>query len=169
MASDRTDGAETPKGRAETPEERSDRNWNELLQELRVTQTGAQILTGFLLTLPFQASFKDLDRVQTVTYLVLVVLAALTTALVLVPVSAHRMLFQQRLKAELVSSGQRAALGGLMTLALVLALTLFLVFDVVVGRGAAVVAGGAALVILVIGWVALPVAYGRRRRGRVAR
>ncbi len=152
------------KGREETPEERSDRNWSELLQELRVTQTGAQILTGFLLTLPFQPAFRDLDRVQTGVYLVLVVLAALTTALVLVPVSAHRLLFQQRRKPELVRMGQRAALGGLTTLALVLALTVFLIFDVVVGRGAAVTAGGTALVVLVVAWAAAPLAYGRRRR-----
>lgn len=152
------------KGREETPEERSDRNWNELLQELRVTQTGAQILTGFLLTLPFQASFQDLDRVQTVVYLVLVVLAALTTALVLMPVSAHRLLFQQRLKRELVATGQRAALAGLAALAVVLALTLFLVFDVVVGRGAAMVAGGIALTVLVVVWAVVPLTYGRRRR-----
>lgn len=164
-----TEDRETPgKGRGETPEERSDRNWNELLQELRVTQTGAQILTGFLLTLPFQPAFQDLDQVQTAVYLVLVVLAALTTALVLVPVSAHRLLFQQRRKPELVRMGQRAALGGLATLAVVLALTLFLVFDVVVGRGAAVVTGGVALVVLVIAWAALPIAYGRRQRERRA-
>ena len=40
--------------RDETPQERADRNWNELLQELRVSQTGVQVLAGFLVTLPFQ-------------------------------------------------------------------------------------------------------------------
>ena len=40
-------------GRDETPYERADRNWNEMLQELRVLQTGAQILAGFLLALAF--------------------------------------------------------------------------------------------------------------------
>lgn len=43
--------------RSETEAERLDRNWSSLLQELRVTQTGVQLLTGFLLTLPFQARF----------------------------------------------------------------------------------------------------------------
>src|SRR5439155_6937869 len=38
----------------ESPTERLDRNWNDILQELRVVQTGVQLLTGFLLTLPFQ-------------------------------------------------------------------------------------------------------------------
>lgn len=55
---------ELAKQRDETPAERSDRNWHELLQELRVMQTGVQVLTGFLLTLPFQARFTDLDSYQ---------------------------------------------------------------------------------------------------------
>src|SRR5690606_22121652 len=67
--------------RHETPTERLDRNWNEILQELRVTQTGIQILTGFLLTVPFQSRFADLTATQRVVYLVLVLLAAVTTGL----------------------------------------------------------------------------------------
>ncbi|MBK5250221.1 MAG: sodium:proton antiporter, partial [Actinomycetales bacterium] len=65
--------------RHETPAERSDRNWDELMQELRVTQTGTQILTGFLLTLPFQQRFTDLRPDQVRVYLVLVALAVLAT------------------------------------------------------------------------------------------
>ena len=45
------------------------RNWNELLQEIRVTQTGVQILTGFLLTVPFASRFEDLTHEQRVMYL----------------------------------------------------------------------------------------------------
>jgi len=41
--------------RDESPAERLDRNWSELLSGLRVGQTGIQILSAFLLTLPFQA------------------------------------------------------------------------------------------------------------------
>lgn len=149
-------------GRNETPEERSDRNWNELLQELRVTQTGAQILTGFLLTLPFQPAFADLDDFQVTVYLLLVSLAALTTLLVVTPVSAHRLLFQRRLKPQLVRGGHRAALGGLGCLALVVTGTVLLIFDVVVGRGAAIAAGGVTLGLILVGWALFPLVYGRR-------
>ena len=75
-------------GRNETREEQLDRNWAELLQELRVLQTGVQILAGFLLTLPFQERFEDLDSFQVNLYLANVVIAALTTAFILQPVSA---------------------------------------------------------------------------------
>ena len=64
-------------GRNETDEERLDRKWNDLLQELRVMQTGAQLTAGFLLTLPFQSSFQDLDDFSRRLYLGLVLLAAL--------------------------------------------------------------------------------------------
>ncbi|HET6268718.1 MAG TPA: DUF6328 family protein, partial [Arthrobacter sp.] len=63
-------------GRNETFEERLDRNWMELLQELRVLQTGVQLVAGFLLTLPFQARFETLDDYQTGLYLTNVTLGA---------------------------------------------------------------------------------------------
>ena len=65
-------------GRNESVEERMDRNWMELIQELRVLQTGVQILGGFLLTLPFQGRFEYLDDWQRSLYLFNVMVAALT-------------------------------------------------------------------------------------------
>ncbi|OSG24010.1 DUF6328 family protein, partial [Salmonella enterica] len=91
-----------PKGRSETYVERMDRNWDELMQELRVTQTGAQILVGFLLTIPFQQTFADLDDYQRTLYLVLVVLAVTGTSLIIAPVAMHRALFRKGRKPELV-------------------------------------------------------------------
>ena len=91
-------------GRNESTEERMDRNWMELIQELRVLQTGVQILGGFLLTLPFQERFELLDDWQRSLYLFNVMVAALTTVLIVLPVSVHRRLFRRGLKAVLVSS-----------------------------------------------------------------
>ena len=83
-------------GRDETPLERLDRNWDELLQELRVTQTGVQILTAFLLTVPFTNGFSQLDGFQRDCYLVVLCGSVLTTALLMAPVAYHRVLFRQR-------------------------------------------------------------------------
>ncbi|MFC8943662.1 DUF6328 family protein, partial [Streptomyces griseoincarnatus] len=101
-------------GRSESPAERADRNWNELLQELRVMQTGVQILTGFLLTLPFQSGFADLDDYQRTLYLILVVTAVIATAVIVAPVSVHRALFRKQMKSNIVTLGDiltRIALG----------------------------------------------------------
>lgn len=146
-----------PDDRHETPTERLDRNWSELLQELRVTQTGVQILTGFLLTLPFQQRFADLDRYQRVVYLVAVVLAVCATALLVAPVASHRIFFQQHEKAVLVLSSNVLAKVGLSALAAALATVLLLVFDVVVGRGAGIVVAFVAVVVLAFLWLALPI------------
>src|SRR5689334_8609310 len=101
------DDAVTGDGRDETEAERLDRNWTELLQELRVTQTGTQILTGFLLTIPFQQRFAALDPGQLTVYLVLVGFAALATILALAPVSLHRSLFRTGRKGEIVRLSNR--------------------------------------------------------------
>src|SRR5918997_5958279 len=85
-------------GRQEDKNQRIDRNWNELLQELRVTQTGVQLLAGFLLTLPFQERFDDLTTVQEVDYLVVVVLAMVSTGMLIAPVSFHRAVFRRQEK-----------------------------------------------------------------------
>jgi hypothetical protein len=162
------DGAVHADGRRETPVERLDRNWNEILQELRVTQTGIQILTGFLLTVPFQARFADLDQDQRELYLVLVVLAATTTALLVAPVSLHRMLFRRHAKGVLVSGADRLMRLGLVFLALTVSGVVLLVFDVVVSRTVAAAAASGILVLLVGAWFVLPTVMGRRARGDAA-
>ncbi|MFC4631858.1 DUF6328 family protein [Promicromonospora alba] len=150
-------------GRKETPNERADRNWNELLQELRVMQTGVQILTGFLLTLPFQPTFADLDDYQRTVYLALVVTSVIATALIVAPVSVHRSLFRQQMKRHIVTLADRLTRVALAVLALVMTGASLLVFDVVVGRTEGIVVGTSVLVVLAIVWVVLPEVLRRRQ------
>jgi hypothetical protein len=151
-------GAADPDGseRDETPTERADRNWDELLQELRVTQTGLQILTGFLLTIPFQQRFTELPSTLRIVFLVALSLAVLSTVIVVSPVASHRILFRRHAKPELVSIADRLTKAGLTTLALTIVAVLVLVFGFVVGTTAAIVAGGIALAFFVVQWVVVP-------------
>ena len=149
-------------GRHETPLEKLDRNWNEILQELRVTQTGIQILTGFLLTVPFQARFDELSADQRVFYLVLVGAAAVTTGLMVAPVGLHRWLFRKHAKSTLVAWDDRLMRAALVAFALVTSGVVLFVFDVVVDRTAALVAGGGVLTVLALLWFVLPAWLGRR-------
>lgn len=147
--------ADPTDGRDETFNERMDRNWAEILQELRVTQTGTQILTGFLLTVAFQPRSADLTLFQQRVYLGLVFAAVLTTALALAPVGLHRGLFRQRAKATVVQTAHVILLITLGGVSIVLIGTVLLIFDLVVGRTAAyVVAGLTTLVVIII--AALP-------------
>jgi hypothetical protein len=143
-------------GRDETPTERADRNWNEVLQELRVLQTGTQILTGFLLALAFQPAFADLTDGQRTIYLLLVVMSALSAIIALAPVALHRVLFQQRAKAEVVAYGHAALITALFTVSVLVVGVVAFVFDVVVGDAAAWWALGILTALIVLLWLVAP-------------
>jgi hypothetical protein len=142
--------------RDETPAEQQDRLWDDLLQELRVMQTGAQLFAGFLLTLPFQSGFRQLDGFGRGLYLVLVGLAVLTTTLVMTAVATHQRLTGRHVKDRVVAVGRGVVriVVALLALALI-GITVF-VFDVVVDRTAAWIAGGVALVVEGVLLVAVP-------------
>ena len=140
----------------ESEQERVARNWDEILQELRVTQTGTQVLLGFLLTIPFQQRFSDLDGAQLVIYLALVAAAALATIFAIAPVALHRALFRRNAKPQLVVAANVLMRLALAAIALALSGTVFLIFDVVVGHLASFAAGGATLVLVLLLWALLP-------------
>ena len=142
--------------RSETQSERLDRNWSSLLQELRVTQTGVQLLTGFLLTLPFQARFAQLgDDLHTV-YLMTVACSLAATVLLVAPVAMHRLLFRRHRLNTVVSVSHRCAYAGLLLLGTALTGVAVVVFGAVLGTTAAAVAGVLTAVAMLIAWVAFP-------------
>ncbi|WP_345803064.1 DUF6328 family protein [Microbacterium sp. AZCO] len=152
-----------PDGRDETPNERADRNWSEMLQEFRVLQTGTQILTGFLLAIAFQSGFQKLDPGQRTFYLALVVLAALSAIVALSPVALHRMLFQRRLKRRVVSFGHAALITALVTVALLTVGVVAFIFDVVVNDAASTFVAVVLSVVIVVLWLITPFLMRRRR------
>ena len=142
--------------RNESPVERADRNWTELTQELRVTQTGVQILTGFLLILPFQQRFSDITDGQRLFYLVLMSLAIITTALMVAPVSLHRLFFQRGRKARTVQVANRITIVALVFLGLTLTGSVAFVFRIVVGGMSVWISAVLTALLLLSLWLALP-------------
>ena len=149
----------------ETPSERADRNWNELMQELRVMQTGTQILSGFLLAVAFQPRFAELDDLQRALYVTLVLLAATATVLALTPVGLHRMLFQERRKIQLVRVTNRLVKGNLIVIGAVTVGVVALILDVAVDRTTAIVVAVIGVIVILVLWVGLPPLLRRRPRG----
>ena len=141
--------ADPADGRDETLDERMDRNWNEMLQELRVTQTGTQIITGFLLAIAFQNRFAEMDRFQEGVYLGLVLAAVLTTAMGLAPVNLHRVLFRKHAKEVVVQIAHVLMRITLVGVGITLTGAVLLVFDVVLDRTWAVIAAAVIAVVLV--------------------
>ena len=159
-----TDDVDPTDGRDESLNERMDRNWNEILQELRVTQTGTQIFTGFLLTIAFQSRFSELTTFQVRVYLILVAAAVLTTALGLAPVNLHRSMFREGAKMIIVQTAHVIVRIMLVGVAVMLIGAVLLIFDFVVDRRTALIVAGVTLLVLII-LAALPVVLRSSRRG----
>lgn len=141
--------------RPEDPET-IDRNWNELLQEIRVIQTGVQILTGFLLTVPFGSRFVELDSTQHGIYLAVLGGSAATTACVVAPVAFHRVLFRRRERLWVVEASNRCAEVGLTLMAMTVGGVLYLVFDIVAGGVAGLMAFAGYSALSLFLWLGLP-------------
>ncbi len=135
--------------RDESHDERLDRNWGELLQELRITQTGLQLLSGFLLTLPFTQVFHALDGRQKALYLALVLIAGLAVGLNMVPVMLHRRVFGEHVKERVVEVGHLVAQVVIVAIALLVVGMSTLIFSVVASWVAGVVV--AAFLVVVLG------------------
>lgn len=142
--------------RGETPTERLDRNWISLLQELRVTQTGVQLLTGFLLVLPFQPQFATLTSTLRLAYLITVMFSIAATILLIAPVGIHRILFRRHRVQVLVKFAHRFAYAGLLLLGGTLTGVAILIFGAVLGNLGALIAGGITFSAMLLGWVAFP-------------
>lgn len=161
--------ADAAYARHETALERDDRNFVELLQELRVTQTGVQILFAFLLTLAFTQRFTELDSLQRGTYVTTLLLSVAAAVLLTAPAAVHRGLFRRNVKRRIVDVSSRLAAAGLGVLAFALSGAVLLVVDVVLGRPAGVAAGASVLVFIAGLWAALPWGLSRSIAARRAR
>lgn len=152
----------------ETEPERLARNWEELLQELRVLQTGVQILAAFLLTVPFQQRFTVLSAGQRMFYLVLVLLALCTVGVLLTPVSLHRQVFRKGYKREVVEWADRLSVVALVLAGLVIIGCCFFVADMIASLlAASLVAAGATALLAGLWWM-LPSRV-RQGRGKIRR
>lgn len=140
----------------ETEKERYERNFADLLQELRVAQTGVQILFAFLLTLPFSAGFVRVNQFQKDVYVVSLVTSAAAAAMIIAPVAYHRMLFQRGRKPELVRSAHRLASGGLAFLLVAMVSAVLLITDFILDRWVAWLLSGLTAVWFVLLWAVFP-------------
>jgi hypothetical protein len=143
-------------GRQESEAERLDRNFGDLLQELRVAQAGVQILFAFLLTLPFAARFAAIDTFDKAVYVAALVTAALAAASIIAPVAYHRVLFRRGRKLQLVRAAHRLASVGLAFLFVAMMGALLLTTDVVLGRGWAITLTTMAAIYFAVLWWVMP-------------
>jgi hypothetical protein len=109
--------------------ERLDRELIELLNELRVVMPGVQLLFGFLLTVPFQQRFSDIDAFQRDVYFATLLLTAASAAFLMAPSAFHRLTFREGQKPHLIHLGTRQTIVGMGLLALAMNGALLLITD----------------------------------------
>ena len=153
-----TDDAES--GRAETEEERADRNLSDLLQELRVALPGVQVLFAFLLTVPFSQRFEDLNTFQRDLFYGVLISVSLATVLLVAPTAGHRILFRRQQKEYIVTLANRLVLVGLALLAVAMCGAIALIGDFLFGAATAIVSTAAIALAFALFWFASPL---RRR------
>ena len=142
--------------RNESKAERLDRNFNEQLQELRISQAGVQILVAFLLTIPFQQRFAEISDRQRTIYLIALIAAAVSVIAFTAPVALHRTLFREGQKDFIVRYTSRLMVVGLTMLGLAITGGLVLVLDVLLSHTAAFVTGGVLFLLGVTLWLVVP-------------
>ncbi|MCW2597181.1 MAG: hypothetical protein QOJ78_2498 [Pseudonocardiales bacterium] len=148
--------------RDESEAHRLDRNYNELLQELRVAQTGVQILFAFLLSIAFQQRFSTLSDGQRALYIVTLVSAAAAAVLLIAPAAAHRVLFRRHRKDEVVALTGRLAGSGLICLAVAILSALLLVLDFVSSAAVAITITSLVAAVVLVTWWIIPLIARRR-------
>ena len=121
--------------RTEDEQERLNRQMMELLNELRVAMPGVQILFGFLLTVPFQQRFSQVNDFQQTVYFVTLVTAAAAAAFLIAPSALHRVMFEQQDKPNIIHIGTVELLVGLGALAIAMNGAVLLVTDVLFAAG----------------------------------
>lgn len=149
--------SDTQAGRDESKEERADRQWQELIQEIRVAQTGVQILFGFLLTVAFSPVFAGLAQTEKTIYVVTVVLGSLSTGALIGPVAFHRIVSGRRIKPEAVAWAARLTFTGLILLLATSTSALLLVLRVAIENALAPWLVGGVFAWYVLCWFVLPV------------
>lgn len=147
--------------RRETSHERLDRNLVELTGELRVVITGVQVLFAFLLVVPFDARFAQLDAFERAVYFITLLCAAWAAICTIAPAAQHRILFRRDDKAHLVFSGTGLTIAGLTWLALAMCGALLLVATVLFGELVGVITALAMGVPFGALWFAIPLLRAR--------
>ena len=130
----------------------------ELLNELRVTLPGVQVLFAFLLIAPFSQRFGDINDLQKYAYLAALTFTALGSALLIAPTPYHRIRFRDEDKDALLRLANNLALAGTLCVAIAMCCALFLVTDFLFTSPVPALLTALVAGVIVVFWYALPLA-----------
>ena len=141
---------------AEELREKRDQELIELLNEIRVGLSGASILFGFLLIVPFSAAWEKSTRDMKAAYVVSFLTTLVAVVALMAPTVYHRLRWRERNKERMLRAANLSTIVGMTALAVAMTAGVYLVIDAVVSQGWAIVMTVAATVVFVGLWLVVP-------------
>ena len=133
-----------------------DRELIELLNELRVTLPGVQVLFAFLLIAPFSQRFEMINDLQKYAYLAALTFTALGSALLIAPTPYHRIRWRDQDKEAMLRLANQLALAGTVCVAIAMSCALFFVTDFLFSSPVPALLTALIAGVIVTFWYALP-------------
>jgi len=136
------------------------REWTEILNELRVALPGVQLLFGFLLAAPFTDGFRVMSSAIRYSYFICFVCTTASCAFLIAPSVYHRLHWRRdvRDKELMLRTCNTLAIAGVVLLALAMTSAAYVVTLATAGREAALIGALAAGLLFAVLWFALPIA-----------
>lgn len=138
--------------------EKSDKDLNDLLQEIRVLLQGVQVMTAFLVILPFSQGFDKLIEVQKWVYIATFICSMAGLILFSAPAAHHRLSRPLMDREKFKNFSTRMIIIGLIPSSLALVLATQLVVSQVIGNIASLIIAGIIALLIGIVWWVLPLA-----------
>jgi hypothetical protein len=126
-----------------------------LLQENRVLVPGVQILVAFLIAVPFNARFTQLDGIGRALWLSALVIGSIAVITLMAPIVFHRV-GERRRRAARLEWAIRMQRTGIVCIAVSMCLALTLVTRFAIGSGWAVATVVALGGLIVVTWIVVP-------------
>lgn len=135
-----------------------EREWTEILNEIRVMLPGVQLLFAFLLTAPFSEAFRSLREVVRYGYFACFLTTTASCAFLIAPSVYHRLHWRRDVqdKELMLRSCNRLAIAGVVLLAFAMTSAVYLIGLAIAGRHTALVVGAAAAVLFTSLWFVFP-------------
>lgn len=143
---------------------RQDGDLSDMLSELRILLPGAQMLTAFLIILPFNSGGKEIIHAERIVFLATFFFAITSLVLMSAPAIQHRLMRPLMSRERFKRVATRQIVAGSFSLALALILGTNLVISTVFGKFFGNSASATLAVLVIFLWCILPM-YLKRKHG----
>jgi hypothetical protein len=143
-------------------DERDDGDFSDMLSEMRILLPGAQMLSAFLIILPFNGGFAKIVHMEKLLFLATFLFALASLVLLSAPAIQHRLLRPLKDRARFKRIASRQIVAGAFALAIALVLGTDLVISEVFGATIGLLVAALMGLLILVAWWLMPV-YLRRK------